>query len=156
MDVVGTPTPREAAAPSHPSWSAARIDRRCQLHGPPVAQRPLGSPDAGKPLFRVPQAQSTRLRGLLGTGLTPPTPALGAGGPHPRLGGAEQQRPPDRRALPAQPASPSAPSHAPAPRRPERTSRPTSASRPRCWLGPWRGLCAVLLSKDFLISTLSF
>lgn len=113
MDVVGTPTPREAAAPSHPSWSAARIDRRCQLHGPPVAQRPLGSPDAGKPLFRVPQAQSTRLRGLLGTGLTPPTPALGAGGPHPRLGGAEQQRPPDRRALPAQPASPSAPSHAP-------------------------------------------
>lgn len=113
MDVVGTPPPREAAAPSHPSWSAARIDRRCQLHGPPVAQRPLGSPDAGKPLFRVPQAQSTRLRGLLGTGLTPPTPALGAGGPHPRLGGAEQQRPPDRRALPAQPASPSAPSHAP-------------------------------------------
>lgn len=116
MDVIGTPP--------HPTLPRGRCALppllvRCQDRQALPAPRATRGPETpGEPRRRETSVQGspgskTRLRGLLGTGLTPPTPALGAGGPHPRLGGAEQQRPPDRRALPAQPASPSAPSHAP-------------------------------------------
>lgn len=70
-----------------------------------VAQRPLGAQTPGNLYSGFPRLKAPGLEASYGQGWPHPPQLWVQRGPHRRL-----QRPPDRRALPAQPASPSAPS----------------------------------------------
>lgn len=161
-------------APPGLSWAPATADGHCQLHGHVArkgslaAQRAPGSPGPRKPLFRAPWAENSQLRGFLGTGLTPPNPAVGTRGPIFSWVVQSTEPTPTGGTLPAHLASPSSPfpkykwglcqgsSQDCCAQTPK--NDPTAVLSLRSGLSSWTGLHAVLrfISKYFLISTMNF